>query len=72
MNYPDVMTKGEAAGYSRFSERTIDRWVVRGWLKCHRLRNGQLRFQKNEIDQAMHKQWDDDAGKSAVLDSDLG
>ena len=71
-NVPALMTKGEAAAYCRFSERTINRWVERQWLVARRLPNGQLRFRKEDLDQALDKQWSEEAGNSQEPQSELG
>lgn len=61
------LTKGEAATFTRFGVRTIDRWMSRGWLPFVKLPNGQVRFRENDLRTAMDRQWDmDRTGRDAA------
>lgn len=44
-------TKAEAAEYRGVSQRTIDTWIARGYLRAYRLRGSRLiRIRKSDLD----------------------
>lgn len=61
-----LMTRGEVAAFTRFGLRTIDRWMQRGWLKYIKLPNGQIRFRRQDVINAMDRSEDEQFKSSRV------
>lgn len=66
----EQMTKGEVASFTRMGMRTIDRWMSRGWLKYIKLPNGQIRFRRTDVIDAMDRSQDEQFNPESMRNSD--